>query len=306
MRLPCGRHVVAKLSARGMVALVVLLCWLPLTTEAKDLLDLTSGQGWFDYMDSAARRGRVVRVWYAVPEAFNAESPVLFVMPGAKRNGAEYRDVWIPHAGAANALLLVPEFAESDYPAPAAYNLGNMVDDSGKARRPRRWTFQIIERLFDEIVQATASRQRHYLIYGHSAGAQFVQRLTLFMPDARLARAVAANSGWYTFPDMAVAFPYGIADTGLVGAGLKLALRRDLVILLGEADTDVTHPRLRATPQALRQGRHRFERGLMLLDNARQAAADLGIDLGWRGVAVPGVGHSNRAIAPAAAQELFR
>ena len=46
-----------------------------------------------------------------------------------------------------------------------------------------------------------------YYLFGHSAGAQFVHRLLLMVPDGRYAALVAANAGWYTVPDKSIDYP---------------------------------------------------------------------------------------------------
>ena len=45
---------------------------------------------------------------------------------------------------------------------------------------------------FVTVKAATGNRSERYHLYGHSAGAQFVHRFLYFMPDARVAKAVAA------------------------------------------------------------------------------------------------------------------
>ena len=252
-----------------------------------------------------AGRSGAVAVWYALPRTLAPRSPILFVLPGVLRNGAEYRDIWAPHAEAAGALLLVPEFPKKAYPGVAGYNLGNMVDAAGSWNDRSRWAFSVIERLFDEASRLIGSERPDYWLYGHSAGAQFVQRFVLFMPEARLGGAVAANAGWHTLPSFEEQFPYGLAGSSISPAELKIALGRKFTIMVGEKDTDANHHRLRTTKQAQRQGRTRRERGHFLLQTAQRTAATMNVALNWRLVTVPGVGHSNKAMMPAAARHLF-
>ena len=51
-----------------------------------------------------------------------------------------------------------------------------------------------IEPLFDHARARFGMEADAYSIYGHSAGAQFVHRFLFHVPDARVARAVAANA----------------------------------------------------------------------------------------------------------------
>src|SRR3712207_6943257 len=80
-------------------------------------------------------------------------------------------------------------------------------------RRPPRSTLfpytTLFRSLFDFVREATGNPSEQYRIYGHSAGAQFVHRLALFVPEARFATAIAANAGWYTMPTFdGKKFPY--------------------------------------------------------------------------------------------------
>ncbi len=171
----------------------------------------------------------------------------------------------------------------------------------GIAVEKSRWTFTTIERLFDVVRTAARLRTTKYSLYGHSAGAQFVHRFVLFMPDARYERAIAANAGWYTLPTFEASFPYGLEGTPATEAGLKLAMGRDLVVMLGNEDTDDSDPGLRNTERARSQGRTRLERGESFHQTAVASARKLGVPLRWRRIIVRDAGHSNREMARAAA-----
>lgn len=70
-------------------------------------------------------------------------------------------------------------------------------------------------------------------------GAQFVHRYVTFMPDTRVDRAVSANAGWYTLPDVDVAYPYGLKNTDVATTSRVASLfARKLIVHLGTADTD--------------------------------------------------------------------
>jgi len=121
------------------------------------------------------------------------------------------------------------------------------------------------------------------------------------MPEARIDKAIVANAGWYTMPDPAIAFPYGLAGAPVDDQALDAALGQRLTVLLGTADTDRNDPDLRKTPEADAQGPHRFARGQHFFAQGKQAAAARGTPFGWRLITVPDVGHSNGKMAKAAA-----
>lgn len=247
--------------------------------------------------------GLSVRYW--LPQDLSRNSSILFVLPGIDRDAQSYRDVWIPYARQKGALLLVPHFSQQAFPGSRGYNLGNMFDAKGRPTPQSDWTFAMIERLFDQVREEIDGSQDRYSIYGHSAGAQFVHRLLLFMPTARIARAVSANAGWYTFPDFGVRFPYGLRGTRLTDDELMAAFARDYAILLGALDTEESHPTLRTSREAEKQGANRYARGVAFFDAARTKAAELGVPFNWRLSAVSGAAHSNAEMADAAARALY-
>jgi len=263
-----------------------------------------SGAGSFAFVDVKGDPAKPITVYTFCPKAYGPTSPIVFVMHGVLRNGADYRDQWIAEAERHGFLLIVPEFSQEHYPGGRMYNLGNMFDRDGNAVPEPLWTFSVIEHLFDHVREITGNRNEKYLIYGHSAGGQFVHRFVLFKPNSRLERAVAANAGWYTMPSD-VEFPYGLKSSGVSDEGLKSAFDKKLVILLGDQDIDENDRYLSRTPQALEQGRHRFERGHVFFRVAKQEANRLHTELRWELRIAPGVGHDNSKMAPWGARALF-
>ena len=226
-------------------------------------------------------------------------------MHGVNRDADRYRDQWSALSERYGFVLAVPEFNQADFPGSAGYNLGNVFDGAGKPVPRERWSFSVLEPLFDRLRELTGTRVATYDLYGHSAGAQFVHRYVMFVPDARLGRAVAANAGWYTLPDRKVAYPYGLRGKRLPPVDLRRALGQPLVILLGTADNDPTYHNLRRTPEAMAQGPHRYARGHFFFGTATAAAATEGTELAWTLEKVEGVGHDNGGMAEAAAASLF-
>jgi pimeloyl-ACP methyl ester carboxylesterase len=186
------------------------------------------------------------------------------------------------------------------YPGSDAYNLGNVGHEPES-----RWSFSLIEPLFDFVRADVGNRSDGYYLFGHSAGAQFVHRFLLLKPQNRVTRAVSANAGWYTAPETGVDFPYGVRGGPVSDAGLRNALADSLTVLLGENDNDPNDPDLRSSPEADRQGPHRLARGQFFFAAGRATALALGTPFGWRLEIVPGAAHSNSAMAPAAARALF-
>ena len=245
-------------------------------------------------------QGPGLRVYASRPAALAPGRPVVIVMHGTRRNADEYRDQWHDLAIEHDFLLLVPEFKQRDFPGSDGYNLGYVADESGQPRARGLWSYSAIEPLFQDAIRRYGMVTTGYSLYGHSAGAQFVHRFLLHVPDAHVVRAVAANAGWYTMPDLQVEWPYGLRGSRVDSDALASALNTPLTVLLGDLDTDPDHESLRRTPQALAQGPHRMARGQAFFESARLHAGQLGLPFRWRLAYVPGVGHSNTEMAPAA------
>lgn len=249
--------------------------------------------------------GPELQVFVTRPPGLTPDRPVIFVMHGMRRNAEEYRDQWHEQALAHNFLLLVPEFSLEDFPASRHYNLGNVVDEKGRKTDPATWSFNAIEKIFDDARQRFGMAAESYSLYGHSAGSQFVHRFLMFVPDARVARVVAANAGWYTLPDFSVEFPYGLKGSAVTPRRLVRALDTPLTILLGDQDTDPNEENLRRTPEALVQGPHRLARGYYFFASGRLNAKKLDAMIRWKLAVVEGVAHDNSRIAQVAVQFLL-
>ena len=262
------------------------------------------GPSSFSFDPSGALAGQRVTVYVQAPEDC-ANATILVVMPGQNRNAQDYRADWQPMVAGRNVLVLVPEFAETDFPGPDEYNLGNLLRSDGKANPSDSWTYRIVEQLFDAVVADVGGHQAGYRIFGHSAGAQFVHRLLMLIPENRVTTAVVANAGWYTMPDDNVDFPYGLRGVPTDERDLRTTFAKDMVVLLGAEDTDPDSSSMRQDEPALAQGPYRLARGLTFYRSAADAAVQHGFQLRWRLVTVPGVAHDHTEMGRAAAAYLI-
>lgn len=242
-------------------------------------------------------------VWVYVPASVDArEAPILFMMHGAKRGAARYLSEWDQIAERQGFIIVAPEFTRDAFPGSAGYNLGNRIPRrSETVIEEASWTFSAIEPLFDHVVERLSGSQKDYSIYGHSAGSQFTHRFMYFKPEARAKRFLAANAGWYTFPDLETDYPVGLGGLKLSDDDLKRFLEKDLIILIGDQDNDPTHESLKRDDGVDQQGPHRFARGQNFFEKGRAEAERVGARFGWRLRIVEGVAHSNGGMAAAAA-----
>ncbi len=244
--------------------------------------------------------GPTVRVHYAAPDTVASDTPVLIVLHGVGRNGATYRNQWADLALARGALLLAPTFSKKRFPGARGYNRGHVRDAMGHQMPPERWSFAVIEPLFEMIRLAHALHTPSYAVYGHSAGAQFAHRFLFHVPNNRAARIVAANAGWYLLPTDNEPFPYGLNGSGIDLSALPSAFTRHLTVMLGTEDSDPDHWSLQRSAGAMRQGAHRLARGETFFRTAQSAAAMLNCAFHWRLETVAGVDHDNMGMAPMA------
>jgi hypothetical protein len=247
--------------------------------------------------------GPPLRVKMFAPEDAGPETKIIIVMHGASRDVPRYYRDWKALGEAMGFIVVVPEFSAANFEGSARYNLGHVFDPAtGNLRPQESWTFSAIEPLFDDVVSRLEGAQETYMIYGHSAGSQFVHRFMYYVPEARASRFLAANAGWYTLPVADFDYPYGFPNSGLDESELPRILAAPLVILLGREDTDKTQENLRKTPAAQKQGPNRLARGLTMFRVAKSQAEALGVDFEWQLVIVNGADHNNAKMAPAAAR----
>ena len=259
---------------------------------------LPVGKGSFQFQDTKGNPDKPITVWFYRPATLNASSKVVFVMHGVGRNGEEYRDHWARYAEQYGFLLLVPEFSERSY-STDDYQFGGV-----KNPNVEKWTFSAIEHLFDSVKADEALSAGSYYLYGHSAGAQFVHRYMLFMPSPRVALAISANAGSYTLPVYPSwtqpGFPWSLDKALISEDRLRSVFARNLLVLLGEEDTDSNHKHLPRSREAKAQGDNRLDRGRNFYQLAKDHAAKLGTPFNWSLQTVPGVAHSDSGMAKAA------
>lgn len=247
--------------------------------------------------------GPAIDVWSFEPDNSSADTPVVIVMHGWSRDVERYFNDWRTLGEQHGFIVAVPYFPKKAFPSSWHYNQGHVFAEHSTFMRPRdEWTFSVIEKVFDRVIARTASERPRYTIFGHSAGSQFVHRFLYYMPNARVDRYLAANAGWYTMPDFNTGYPYGLRKSRIDEDQIRAAFGKDMVLLLGKEDTDQADPSLRNTPEAKRQGKNRFVRGLTYFSVARITAEKLNTELKWRVVVVEDAGHVNGQMAPAAAK----
>ena len=277
---------------------------------------LINGSGKF-LIEGGFHKERSLVIHYYKPEQLQADSPTVIVLPGAGRNGDDYRDAWIEKAELYNVLVLSPEYTEEHYPEFWSYNLAGMITDVEiNAERtamtsfklndnPEQWIYNDFDRIFNLVKEELALTTDTYDLFGHSAGGQILHRLALFKSSTKANRILASNSGWYTVPDASTPFPAGLQGSPVSKEALDFST--GLVLFLGDQDNaDETRGDLRRGPDVDKQGLHRFARGNYFYEESKKKAAVLQSDFNWQLEIIPNVGHDYQGMSQAAADFLYK
>lgn len=294
-----------RLHMFGLVLFVGTLIQSQPVSSAGPAIKISPGSGSFSFVDAKGDPSKQITVYTYLPARLEAEAArIVFVMHGHNKNASGYRDSWIEYAEKYGFMVVAPLFDALQWPR-GAYSYASVMTEKGKPRNEALWSFSVVEHLFDAIKQATGNKSRTYFLYGHSEGGQFVHRLVLFLPNARYAKAVAANPGWYTMPTFDVKFPYGLRGSPVTKTSLQKSLGREFILMLGDRDTDPNHTQLRRTPKAMVQGAHRFQRGQNYMKEARSRSTELQCAFRWQLRVVPGAAHQNTKMSRFAAAALM-
>ena len=246
-----------------------------------------------------------VRTYICLPPTLSPATKIIVVMAGQQRDADAYLDSWIEWASRNDYIAIAPQFDEAHWPGSRGYMLGNTFtgeDGAGRKNPEPRWSFTIVEGIHQSVRNCFRISDSKYDLFGHSAGAQFVHRFLLFKPRSAVRRALAANAGWYTVPDLNTPFSYGVKHP-LLTLTMRDMIKwteRKMIILRGTADLNADH-NLRVTPEANAQGKNRYERAAYMIEKARSVNPRTK----WELVDVPGADHDQRKMAPKA-QELLR
>jgi hypothetical protein len=260
-----------------------------------------------------------VKVFYHIPQGDITSMPIIFSFHGASRNADDYRDYWISMSNSNKFMVFAPKFSDKNFPGGDVYNLGNVFDDGDNPTENEfnefsEWTFSVIDDIFDFIVNQVSGSQERYNAWGHSGGAQFLQRFAFFVPNSKLNIGVCSNAGWYTVPESNIDFPYGIGlpftsnDINLPDfilqnypsyqISLNKFFQRELVIHLGTDDNDSNSSGLRHNNVVdSQQGNNRYDRGNYFFSTSNSISNQLLLPFNWIKSEIAGVGHQAQLMA---------
>lgn len=225
---------------------------------------------------------------------------LLLVFHGVGRDGGPYRNHARPLADRVCAIVVAPQFDQRRFPRDE-YQYGgvksaSLASGASATSAGGRRTVDLIPELVTWARDAAGQTELPYILLGHSAGAQFVDRVAAYAPVAA-ARVVVANPSTWVLPDTKTAIPFGFGGLGtdeVEERALRAYLAEPLTVLLGQDDV---HQRwLAQGKQARAQGDNRYDRGTHAFHAAEEVARRNGWAFGWKLIEVPGVGHDAAAM----------
>ena len=188
---------------------------------------------------------------YLPPIVRPGERPMVSVH-GISRNALEHAEALRPVAAAQERPLIAPLFSQAEHP-----RYQRLARDDHRADRALLATLADLETRLGTAVERID-------LFGFSGGSQFGHRFAMLHPE-RVGRLVLAAAGWYTFPVMEDAYPYGLGGRSAMGAAMAASLDRFLeiptLVLVGERDKKRDEGLRQKAIVDKRQGLNRIERG---------------------------------------------
>ena len=186
-----------------------------------------------------------------IPSSGAESAPVMVSVHGISRNAHEQAHVFSPYCERFGAVLVVPRFTPE---------MHRDYQRLGRAGRGERADLAL-QRYLNEVAKLTGADVSQIYLFGFSGGAQFAHRYAMAHPH-RVAKAIIAAAGWYTFPDHTERYPYGIrSNRKLKGVRFNPEefLRVPIEVLVGSHDIGTAN--LRSTEKTVKQqGETRKER----------------------------------------------
>ena len=143
-----------------------------------------------------------------------------------------------------------------------------------------------------------------YMMFGHSAGAQFTHRYMLLSNDKRISNAVIANAGWYTFLNESN-FPYGIKNSpiDISNDHIKWFMSNKTSLLI--ANNDINLKSVNSSKGAKKQGITRVDRAENYFNSLINISDNKKIPFRWSYKVIDKADHDYLKITPVAAKILL-
>ena len=211
-----------------------------------------------------------------------------------------YAENWAPFAEEMGWLLLAPAFNQSDFSS----RKGEITDALtgyrglfGREIGADEWVLRLLGLGWE----ALGWEGRPFILYGHSAGGQYVGRF-LVTHSERVERAVISAAVTYPQPDPAVSWPYGMGTLSSeiswedgTTAQVEITPDQEKWLAATQVETKVIVGLNDLEPQLQRpgqEGRVRLAIGQNWVESMGEFAAENGLESQITFEAIPGKGHS--------------
>jgi pimeloyl-ACP methyl ester carboxylesterase len=221
---------------------------------------------------------------------------VMLNFHGSSRGASSARDAAVKIAEEKGYYIVAPLFDEARFDSDA-YQRGGILDSGRFVSNKDDWTVSIVNDIAEWAnAKVGTDDSDDMVLFGHSAGGQFLSRIAAYGNDATFDKMIIANPSTHVWPSLTEKATYGFGggyfSTQESEALLKDYLADPITIYLGAEDDNTDDADLATGEAAMRQGSNRLERGLNAYDAAKKLAASKGWEFNWELVKAPGVGHT--------------
>ena len=281
-----------KIAVSSVVAVLVLFTSLSITLAAENL---KIGAGVYKFEESSGANKDPIDILYYRPKNWQNGDKIFVIFHGMDRHPEIFIKNLKKAADTKNFLLICPKFTKSKFPGNKYYNYGN-----AKNSDKNQWTYNIANRIIDDVKTRFGATKSKVIFFGHSAGGQFLHRYLFLADKIKADLVIAANAGTYLLPEENVNYPYGFKNVAAGTKEMKRAYAQKTIILLGANDVSRTDRGFPQTPADDKQGLNRFERGKNFFNQSQKKARELKTKFNWQFATVPNVGHNGVKMAIAA------
>ena len=244
-----------------------------------------------------------IELFYITPKKIDKDTELLFVMHGNDRNAKDYISAWIPYIQNKNIIVVAPRFDKRNY---RYFFLLESANSSGVINNNSNdYINSSISSFYNFFKSKFSLNTNKYMMFGHSAGAQFTHRYMLLSNDKRISNTVVANAGWYTFLNGAD-FPYGINNSpiDITPSDIRWFMSNRSTLLIGANDISLND--VNSSRGAINQGRTRLDRANNYFNVMIDIADKENIPLRWTYKVVDRVGHDYKKMTFQAAKILLQ
>ena len=206
-------------------------------------------------------------VWIYRPPELKRTDRIIVAVHGISRDGREQAEASRKIADQLGCWVLAPVFQREAYPRYQQLGKGGIYPRADLALTTLLTLWKGLQ----------GEPWLKVWLTGYSGGAQFVHRYALHYPQ-QIAGLVVSSAGWYSFPDVGLGYPYGIAETvSLQEPDLEQMLALPMLITIGEADTERDSSLRTGKRIDLQQGNNRFERAISWGKAVRTLQREMGL-----------------------------